>query len=161
MQAAAARHLTPTVLELGGQVPVIVTSTANIDIAAKRVAFAKYFNAGQICLSPNHVFIDPSVHDKFVEKTSQCMKQFLSAAGKEDLVHIVNERNFGRIEGLLSHTKGKIAYGGDSNKETRYIQPTICTDLDMSDSLMSEEIFGPLLPVMKIDYRRACEVLKT
>lgn len=90
--AAAAKHLTPTVLELGGQNACFITASADINLAAKRIVFSKYLNAGQICLSGNHVFIDPSVHDEFVEKASYWIGQFMKGEGKDHAVHIVNER---------------------------------------------------------------------
>ncbi len=158
IQAAAAKHLTPTVLELGGQAPCIVTPSADIDLAAKRIMFSKFLNAGQICLSSNHVFVDPSVHDKFVERATYWIGQYLKNDGKDQVVHIVNERNYDRLVALLNQTGGKVAYGGATDRESKYIQPTIIKDIRMTDSLMSEEIFGPLLPIMAMPYTEACTV---
>ncbi|KAK3168341.1 hypothetical protein OEA41_004788 [Lepraria neglecta] len=156
ISAAAAKHLTPTVLELGGQAPCIVTPSADIDVAAKRIVFSKYLNGGQICLAANHVFVDPSVHDKFVERATYWLGQYLKDDGKDHAVRIVNERNYDRLVGLLNQTGGNIAYGGKTDREDKFIQQTIVTNLTMQDSLMSEEIFGPLLPVMKMSYQDAC-----
>lgn len=148
--AAAARHLTPTVLELGGQGPAIITKSANIDLAAKRVAYAKFLNAGQICLSVNHVFADPSVHDSFVQSLAFWNDHFLSKG--IDRMARVNERNFHRLDKILSSTNGTVSYGGDRDLATRTFTPTVVTDVEISDSLLSEELFGPVCPVIKADY---------
>ncbi len=94
--------LTPTVLELGGQAPCIVTRSADIDSAAKRIAYSKFFNSGQICLAANHVFVDPSVHDQFVERAKYWLDQFLKGDGKDQETRIVNERNYDRLVRLLN-----------------------------------------------------------
>ena len=131
VQAAAAKNLTPTVLELGGQAPAIVTTTADINIAAKRIAYTKFMNGGQVCLSTNHVLVDPKVHDQFVKKASFWMDQFMKGKGKDQAVRIINDRNYDRLAGLLSESKGQIAYGGNKDKEDKYIQPTVVTDVTM------------------------------
>ena len=159
IQQAAAKTLTPTVLELGGQSPAIVTASADLDVTAKRIAFGKFVNAGQVCLADNHVFVDPAVHDRFLDKTSHYLKRFMNAEGKEQFTRIINERHYDRLAALLTETKGNITYGGAMHKKEKFIEPTIITDVDMSDSLMSQEIFGPLLPVIKADYKQACEMI--
>lgn len=148
--AAAARHLTPTVLELGGQGPAIITKSANIDLAAKRVAYVKFLNAGQICLSVNHVFADPSIHDSFVQRLAFWNDHFLSK-GADQMVR-VNDRNFNRLDQILASTNGTISYGGERDLATRKFTPTVVTDVEISDSLLSEELFGPVCPVIKADY---------
>lgn len=105
--AAAAKHLTPTVLELGGQGPAIVAASANVDLAAKRMALGKFLNAGQICLSINHVYVDPSVHDKLVERLAHWFNVYQDESG-EQMCRIVNDRNFDRLAGLLEKTDGKV-----------------------------------------------------
>ncbi|KAG8528814.1 uncharacterized protein KY384_006503 [Bacidia gigantensis] len=156
---AAAKNLTPAVLELGGQAPAIVTASADIDVAAKRVALSKFTNAGQICLCSNHVFVDPSVHDAFVKRASHWMKQFMS--DKDQFVKIINERQFDRLSGLLDKTAGAIVHGGTMSKADRYIEPTIVIDLNVSDSLMSQELFGPILPVIPAGYQKACDIIQS
>ncbi|EHA48702.1 aldehyde dehydrogenase 3H1 [Pyricularia oryzae 70-15] len=146
--AAAAKHLTPVVLELGGQNPVIVHKTADIDYSARRIAFAKFQNAGQICLSVNHVFVDPEVADEFVERASYWCAKFVEGEARDHLTHIVNTRNFDRLCGLLDATSGKVVQGGGRDRETCYLQPTVVRDVTLSDPLMSEELFGPILPVI-------------
>ena len=135
IQAAAAKHLTPTVLELGGQAPCIVTPSADIDVAAKRIVFSKYLNSGQICLAANHVFVDPSVHDKFVERAIFWLGQYLKDEGQDQAVRIVNERNYDRLIGLLNQTGGKIAYGGKTDRGDKFIQQTIVTNVNMQGEL--------------------------
>jgi aldehyde dehydrogenase (NAD+) len=124
--AAAAKHLTPTVLELGGQGPAIVTASANVDLAAKRIALGKFLNAGQICLSINHVFVDPSVHDQFIQRLGHWFDVYLQESG-EQLCRIVNERNFDRLSSMLEKTHGEIAYGGKRDRTQKYIAPTVVT----------------------------------
>lgn len=158
--AAAARHLTPTVLELGGQAPAIVTKTANIDMAAKRVAYSKYLNAGQICLAVNHVFADPSIHDAFVQRLVFWNNEFQSK-GTDAMGRLINEQNFDRLDKLLSSTDGEIFYGGQRDRSIKSIQPTIVTEVSLTDSLLSEEIFGPICPIIKADYVSAYHHMAT
>ena len=134
---AAANNLTPVVLELGGQAPCIVTPSADIDHAAKRITFSKFLNSGQICLSANHIFVDPSVHDKFVERATYWLDQYLKGDGKDQEARIVNERNYDRLVGLLNQSGGNIAYGGEKSRENKYIQPTIVTDVNMQGGWIS------------------------
>ena len=149
-------------LELGGQCPCIVTKTANIELAAKRIAFVKYLNAGQICLAPNHVFIDPSVSHKFIDRATFWITEFLKTESKSHLVRIINDQNYDRIANLLANTKGNIVAGGKSymDKASRTIPPTLIKDVNMEDSTMSQEIFGPLLPVLIADWETACSKLQ-
>ena len=135
VSAAAAKHLTPTVLELGGQAPCIVTRSADIDTAAKRITYSKFLNSGQICLAANHVFVDPSVHDKFVERAIYWLGQYLKGDGKDQGTRIVNGRNYDRLVGLLNRSEGNVAYGGDKSREDKYIQPTLITDVTMQGEL--------------------------
>ncbi|KAK7204235.1 aldehyde dehydrogenase 3I1 [Myxozyma melibiosi] len=157
--AAAAKHLTPTVLELGGQGPAIVTKLADVDLAAKRIAYAKFLNAGQICLSVNHVFVDPAVYDQFIESISKWNDKFLGE-GKGDLCQIINDRNYARLEKMLAATQGKVVYGRKGDARQRLLYPTVVGDISMSDPLLSEELFGPILPVVKADYKSAYEIIR-
>jgi len=155
--AAAAKHLTPTVLELGGQGPAIVTKTANVDLAAKRIAYAKFFNAGQICLSVNHVFADPAIYDELVQKLQFWNKKFSGESG--EMSKIVNERNFDRLTGLLKRTTGDIKVGGQSDKEKLRLAPTIVANVTLNDALMEEELFGPVCPVISANYVQAYQAI--
>ncbi|KAF5591989.1 aldehyde dehydrogenase (NAD+) [Fusarium subglutinans] len=151
--AAAAKHLTPTVLELGGQGPAIVTAKADIDLAAKRIAYAKFLNAGQICLSVNHVFVNPEVHDAFVKRLQHWTQQF-SGGESSHMCKIVNKRNFNRLSGLLGETSGEV-FQASGKKGDNMLSPTVVTDVSIDDSLLSEELFGPICPVIKATYNDA------
>ncbi|OJJ50133.1 hypothetical protein ASPZODRAFT_58612 [Penicilliopsis zonata CBS 506.65] len=147
---AAAKHLTPTILELGGQAPAIVTRSADIELAAKRLANTKLANGGQVCLCVNHVFVHPDIHDQFVQRTVYWLQQFLRE-GTDQMARIVNEHHFDRVTGLLGKTEGTVVYGGDSDRTTRFVHPAVVTEVSVLDSLMSEELFAPILPVIKAD----------
>ena len=159
---AAAKNLTPTVLELGGQGSAIVTKTANVDLAAKRICYGKFLNAGQICLSVNHVFVDPEVHQQFVARLVYWNEKF-EGGGKGGLAtqmgHIVNERNYDRLSGLLDKTKGKIVCGGVGDRPKLAFKPTVVDNVSTQDALLSEELFGPILPVIEADYNEATRVI--
>ncbi|KAJ1333099.1 beta-apo-4'-carotenal oxygenase [Microdochium nivale] len=146
--AAAAKHLTPTVLELGGQGPGIVTKSADIELAAKRITFAKFQNAGQICLTVNHVFAEPEIADQLVERMKYWNAQYLSK-GSDMMSRVVNDRNYRRLESLLDKTSGNVAYSGVSDPKSRFFHPTIVDNVTMDDSLLSEELFGPICPVIR------------
>lgn len=133
--AAAAKHLTPTVLELGGQGPAIVTSSADIDLAAKRIALGKFLNAGQICLSINHVFVDPLVHDEFVQRLGHWFDIYLKGPKGDHITKIVNERNYDRLVSLLEKSDGKVAYGGKMDREQKFMAPTVVTGISMKGEL--------------------------
>lgn len=158
--AAGAKHLTPVALELGGQSPVIVTASANIDLAAKRIANAKLTNVGQVCLNANHVFADPAIHDKLIERLIHWNKQF-TKDGEEGFAHIINERHFDRITNLLKSSTGEIVFGGATDRSTKYIQPTIVKDVSIGDSLLSEELFAPIAPVIAADMVTAIRTINS
>ena len=133
VSAAAAKHLTPVTLELGGQGPAVLTSSADVDLSAKRIASSKVQNAGQICLAVNHVFVPPQLHDDFIERVSYWLDKFTGGSkDDQDLVRIVNDRNFDRLERVLSKTEGKIVYGGQMSRKDRYIQPTVVAGVSIS-----------------------------
>ena len=135
VSAAAAKHLTPTTLELGGQAPCIITRSADVDTAAKRITFSKFLNAGQICLAANHVFVDPSVHDKFVERATYWLGHFLKNDGRDQGPRIINKRNYDRLIGLLDQSGGNVVHRGDKSRENQCIQPTLVTDVNMQGEL--------------------------
>jgi aldehyde dehydrogenase (NAD+) len=146
---AAAPHLTPVTLELGGKSPVIVAEDADIDVAAKRIAWTKLINSGQICIAPDYVLADAKVRDKLVDKIKDAVTAFEAdtPGGKR----IVNERHFDRLTTALAATKGTIAIGGGSDASSISIQPTVVVDPDPSEPLMTDEIFGPILPVVTVE----------
>jgi aldehyde dehydrogenase (NAD+) len=145
----AAKHLTPVTLELGGKSPVIVAADADIDVAAKRIAWSKLLNAGQTCVAPDYVLADATIRDDLVDKIGQAITRFGSAepAG----MRIVNQRQFDRLTGYLSETKGTVALGGGSDKSALRIQPTVVVDPDPDEPLMKDEIFGPILPIITVE----------
>jgi len=144
----AASQLTPVTLELGGKSPVIVTADADIDVAAKRIAWTKLINSGQICIAPDYVIADAKIRDELVDKIKGAVTKFESAdpSGKR----IVNQRHFDRLTASLAATKGSVAIGGGSDASTLSIQPTVVVDPDPAEPLMTDEIFGPILPVMTV-----------
>jgi aldehyde dehydrogenase (NAD+) len=144
----AASHLTPVTLELGGKSPVIVSADADIDVAAKRIAWTKLINSGQICIAPDYALVDKKVRDEFVTKVKAAVTKFESEnpGGKR----IVNQRHFDRLTASLAATKGDVVIGGGSDASTMSIQPTVVVDPDPVEPLMTDEIFGPILPIMTV-----------
>jgi aldehyde dehydrogenase (NAD+) len=141
----AATHLTPVTLELGGKSPVIVAEDADIDVAAKRIAWIKLMNSGQTCVAPDYVIADAKIRDELVTKIGEALTaQSAGETGKR----IVNQRQFDRLAGYLAATKGTIALGGDSDASQLRIQPTVVVDPDPDEPMMENEIFGPILPVV-------------
>ncbi|CAG8429167.1 unnamed protein product [Penicillium salamii] len=157
IHAAAAKHLTPVTLELGGQCPAIVAESADPDLTAKHIAVTKFMNAGQVCLNVNHVLVHPVLRDRLVTELSRHFDIFLGGKDNkpEYYTHIINDRNFDRLENLLQKTSGKIVYGGQRDRTSRYFAPTIVTGVKPGDSLLSEEIFGPILPIIDADFDTA------
>lgn len=145
---AAAKHLTPVTLELGGKSPCIVDCTAKVDIAARRIVWGKFLNAGQTCVAPDYVLVDQSVKELLIERMTKYIVAFYGSKPLEskDLPCIVNETHFDRLCGLLEDQT--IRYGGKFDGESRKIEPTILTDVDENSLVMQEEIFGPILPIL-------------
>ena len=145
---AAAPHLTPVTLELGGKSPVIVAADADIEVAAKRIAWTKLINSGQICIAPDYVLADKSVSDKLVAEIRKSIEHFRS----QDTggMRIVNERHFNRLTAAIAATKGTVALGGGSDAATLTIDPTVVVDPDPAEPLMTDEIFGPILPILTV-----------
>jgi aldehyde dehydrogenase (NAD+) len=147
---AAARNLTPCVLELGGKSPTIVHSTANLEVAARRIAFGRYLNSGHICTAPDHVLVWPEVKDAFVQHLAGAIRKFYGDEPKlsPDYGRVINRRNFDRLVGLLS--SGTAVVGGESDPAELYIAPTVLVDVSPGSPIMQEEVFGPILPVLEI-----------
>ncbi|KAI8138040.1 Aldehyde/histidinol dehydrogenase [Fennellomyces sp. T-0311] len=152
VMAAAAKHLTPVTLELGGKSPAVITADADIKTVANRIAFGKFFNTGQSCVAVDYVLIPKELVEPFVNALRKIITDRFGANPKEskDYGRIVSVRHFDRIAGLLSgRQSGNIVIGGDMDREERYISPTVVTDVNFNDpGLMSEEIFGPILPII-------------
>ena len=149
---AASKHLASVTLELGGKSPTIVDETASVDAAARRIAWAKFTNNGQICIAPDYVFIHESKKDEFLQKFKENIESSygLDARRSESYARIVNNRHYQRLSGYIEDAKQKgatVAYGGGTEGSEDYIEPTVLTDVDPSSAVMTEEIFGPVLPV--------------
>ena len=149
IMAAAAPHLTPVTLELGGKSPVIVTSSADIEVAARRIAWVKLMNAGQTCIAPDYVLVDRAVGDKLVEAIVRTMRTF--RAGQAPSMRIVNRRQFDRLTAVLEHSDGDVVFGGSTDPESLGIEPTVIVDPSPDSPVMGSEIFGPILPVLTVD----------
>lgn len=147
IMAAAAKHLTPVTLELGGKCPAIVTSSARLDVAARRIAFGKLTNSGQTCVAPDYVLVDAAVRDEFVGLLTETFTTF--SEGKRS--PIVNTRHAVRVASLLETSGGEVVHGGDIDVRDATATPTIVLDPDPGSDLMTEEIFGPVLPVVTVD----------
>ena len=145
----AASQLTPVTLELGGKSPVIVSKDADIKVAAKRIAWTKLINSGQICIAPDYVLAEAPIRDQLVDEIQKAVTTFESqnaSGGKR----IVNERHFDRLTTALAATQGKVVIGGGSDASKLNIQPTVVVDPATDEPLMTDEIFGPILPVLTV-----------
>ena len=145
---SAAEYLTPVTLELGGKSPCIVDATAKLPLAARRIVFGKYLNCGQTCVAPDYVLCDVRIRDRLVEAIrAEIARQFgADPLQNPDYGKIINEKHFHRLLGLMDAEK--IVCGGQYDEKTLRIAPTVMTDVDWSDAVMGEEIFGPILPVV-------------
>lgn len=150
IMAAAVKHLTPITLELGGKSPAIVDKSANLAVAARRIAQGKYFNAGQTCVAPDYVLAHADIYDELIDQISQTIREFYGEDPhqSEEFARIINAKQF---DALLPYLKdGEIVCGGQSNREERYIAPTILKNVSPESPVMQNEIFGPILPVLKV-----------
>ncbi len=147
VMAAAARHLTPVTLELGGKCPCIVCHDTPLKTAARRIVWGKFMNAGQTCVAPDHLWVDARVVDAFVVALRETIEDFYGSNPQQskDYGRIVHRRHFDRLVSYLGD--GKIACGGESDAEDLYLAPTVITDVPECSLLRQEEIFGPVLPV--------------
>jgi aldehyde dehydrogenase (NAD+) len=152
---AAAKHLTPVTLELGGKSPAILTPSANLSVAIKRLVWAKFLNAGQTCIAPDYVFIHDSIYEDSIALLKSTIANNNYQLSSKNYVQIINERHLERLEQLIQ--KEKVAYGGNVDRNTRTIEPTLLRDISLEDPVMQEEIFGPILPLIR--YTHFDEVL--
>ena len=148
---AAAKNLTPAVLELGGKNPTIVHSSANVRSAARRIAYSRFINSGHICTAPDHVLIWPQVKDEFVSEIKAAIGEFYGDDPKisPDYGRVINDRNFERLVAFFG--SGTIVAGGESDASERYISPTVLIDVSPESPIMQDEVFGPILPILEID----------
>lgn len=146
---AAAEHLTPVTLELGGKSPCVVTANANLRVAARRIAWGKWTNAGQTCVAPDYLLVDKTVKHEFLAELSNAIDSFYGddPARSADYGRIVSDRHHERLVGLLEGA-GTVALGGGHDTTDRYFAPTVITEVDPDAAIMQDEIFGPLLPVI-------------
>lgn len=149
---AAAKNLTPISLELGGKSPCIVDKTANIELAARRIVWGKFLNAGQTCVAPDYLYVDRKVKDELIQKMKKYILRFYGkdASTNEDFPRIISEKHYRRLLGLTKDCH--IAYGGQSNDETLQIAPTVLDQVTWESAVMEEEIFGPILPILEFDH---------
>lgn len=147
----AAKHLTPTTLELGGKSPCYLDATVDIDIAAARIFWGKALNSGQTCIAPDYILCSEEVEKKFIEAFKKVQRKQFGEDMKDspDYCRIINNNHYNRLVGLLEGQK--IAHGGHHDASQRYIEPTICVNVDPNSPLMQDEIFGPILPVIRVN----------
>lgn len=155
---AASQYLTPVILELGGKSPCIVDKSCDVKLAARRIVFGKTLNSGQTCIAPDYLFIHKNVKAEFIEAFQDELKQMhgVDPEKSEHYVRIVNEKAFDRVLSYME--EGDVIVGGKSNRETRYIEPTLIENVKCDSSLMTDEIFGPIFPLM--EFEDIDEVLK-
>jgi acyl-CoA reductase-like NAD-dependent aldehyde dehydrogenase len=152
VMSAAAKHLTPVVLELGGKSPVIVTKKADLKMAAYRITHGKFLNNGQTCIAPDYLLVESSVRDEIVEEIK---KQIAQNWGEDpskssSYSRIINAHHYKRITSLLDRSKGKVLHGGNREAGSLYLEPTIVS-VTAEDSLMEDELFAPILPVVTFE----------
>lgn len=147
VMGAAAKNLTPVVLELGGKSPCIVDKDADIKVAAKRIAWGKSLNAGQTCIAPDYLMIHEEIKEEFLKELETSFKELLGADASTTghFVRIVNDKAFDRLEGYLKD--GRITFGGHKDRDDRYFEPTVLDGVSPDAPVMCEEIFGPIFPV--------------
>jgi len=151
VMSAASRNLTPVILELGGKSPCIIDKTADIRTAAKRIAWGKTLNSGQTCIAPDYILIHKDVKEAFVKEFAEEVRDLHGNDIKEDrhYVRMVNDKAFERVTGYFKD--GRIIYGGRTDAESRFIEPTLIEDVALDSPLMTEEIFGPVFPIITLD----------
>ncbi len=157
---AAAKNLVPVTLELGGKSPVIVDKTANLEVAARRIIWGKLINTGQTCIAPDYVLAHQEIREELMEELKAAIVSFYGAdvSKSGDYGRIVNERQFDRLAAILEADRGRVVYGGRSDRADLYMEPTLLATESWSDAAMQDEIFGPILPVLA--YERLDEAIR-
>ena len=157
---AAAKNLTPVTLELGGKSPAIVSKSADLDIAAKRIVWGKFLNAGQTCVATDYILVEDSAKDELIKNLKKYIEKFSYTNGSEQYTQIINDKNFERLLKLIDKTK--VIFGGNSDVATRFIEPTLMDHVTWEDAVMQEEIFGPILPILTFTkFEEALEKIAT
>lgn len=151
VMTAAAQHLTPVTLELGGKSPAIIDAEVDLEVAARRIVFGKFTNAGQTCVAPDYTLVHESAHNGLVAALKSAITEFYGDDAKQspDYGRIINERHHERLVGLLE--SGSVAHGGQHDVSEKYFEPTILTDVGPDSKAMADEIFGPILPILRIN----------
>lgn len=147
---AASERLIPVTLELGGKSPAIVAQSSDIQTAAEKIAWGKFLNAGQTCVAPDYVLVEETIAHDFTRELTLYLQKFYGLEPKEspDFGRLATEKHASRFVDLLQHTTGKVILGGEIDAPSRYVAPTIVTELSFEDALMQEELFGPVLPIL-------------
>lgn len=147
---AASENLVPVTLEMGGKSPVIVDETANIKVASERICFGKFTNAGQTCVAPDYILVHESVKDDLITALSKTLREFYGQNIQQspDYGRIVNLKHYHRLTSLLNSAQMNIVFGGHSDEDERYIEPTLLDHVTSDSAIMQEEIFGPILPIL-------------
>lgn len=147
---AASENLVPVTLEMGGKSPVIVDETANIKVASARICFGKFTNAGQTCVAPDYILVHESVKDDLITALSKTLREFYGQNIQQspDYGRIVNLKHYHRLTSLLNSAQMNIVFGGHSDEDERYIEPTLLDHVTSDSAIMQEEIFGPILPIL-------------
>uniref|UniRef100_A0A8C9EGG9 Aldehyde dehydrogenase n=1 Tax=Pavo cristatus TaxID=9049 RepID=A0A8C9EGG9_PAVCR len=150
IMTAAAKHLTPVTLELGGKNPCYVSDTCNVQNVARRVAWGRFFNAGQTCIAPDYVLCSLEMQERLVPALREAITEFYGPEPQNspDFARIVGDKQFKRVRALLS--SGRVAIGGETDEKERYIAPTVLVDVQEDEPVMREEIFGPVLPILTV-----------
>jgi acyl-CoA reductase-like NAD-dependent aldehyde dehydrogenase len=154
---AAAKHLTPVTLELGGKNPCIVDTDIHIEHTARRITWGKFINAGQTCLAPDYLLVNHKIKASLLSEIKKCIQEFYDAnpASSPDYGRIINQKHFDRLASLLN--SGETCIGGETNRDELYIAPTVIGNISLADPVMQDEIFGPILPV--IEYKDISEAI--
>mgnify|MGYP003479855106 CR=1 FL=1 len=147
---AAAERLTPIALELGGKSPAIVDQTANLDVAAKRIVWGKFNNTGQTCVAPDYLLVHSSVAKKFTRLLKKTIREFFGddAQQSPDYGRIINERQFDRLQTILDNERDTVTFGGRTDREDLYMEPTVLENITWDRPSMEDELFGPILPIL-------------
>ncbi|XP_035211658.1 aldehyde dehydrogenase, dimeric NADP-preferring-like, partial [Stegodyphus dumicola] len=151
VREAANKHLTPVTLELGGKSPVYLDDSVNLEVACRRLLWGKLINAGQTCVAPDYLMCTKSVLEELIPTMKSVLKEFYGDDPKSspDFGRIINEKHFHRLLSLMKN--GDVVIGGDHDESIKYISPTVIKNVQVSDPIMQEEIFGPLLPIITVD----------
>lgn len=158
---AASKNLVPVTLELGGKSPAIVDKSANLEVIVSRILYGKFINVGQTCIAPDYILVHKEIKEKLIEMLKKTIVDFYgnNILENRDYGRIVNEKHFDRLTKILRIDRKKIIYGGDYNKESLFIEPTLLNDITYEDAVMENEVFGPILPIL--DYEDLDDVIKT